>query len=107
MHLSSSHLADLHQAYGSSRDSDPAAESSGTDSLPGPMFQKFGDSMTATQVAAELGYSPVYFTKKIGSEKHAHLDWVKALRPARVKAGATFVYKTKAVEVLMRGRGLI
>lgn len=71
------------------------------------LVTKFGERMSAVQVAGVLGYSPTYFTKKIGSEKHRHLDWVKTLLPARVKNGAAFEYKTDAVERLMRGRGLL
>jgi hypothetical protein len=107
MHLSTSSYAEHHPGYGHGEAADALPINDSCGHAQSPMVQKFGACMTAKQVAAELGYSLVYFTKKIGSEKHGHLEWVKALRPARVKAGSTFEYKTVAVETLMRGRGLL
>lgn len=79
------------------RESDPAAN----------LVDRFGDRMSSTEVAAALGYSHTYFIKKIGSKDHNHLDWVMALRPARVRMGRTTKYKTKAVAKLMVKRGLL
>jgi len=71
------------------------------------LVSQYGGRMSAKDVAVELGYSYIYFTKKIGNAKYCHLDWVQALLPARVKNGAAYVYKTSAVEGLMKVRGLL
>lgn len=71
------------------------------------LVSEYGERMRAQDVAKELGYSHVYFVKKIGSEKHRHLDWVKALLPARVRVGASYGYRTDAVQALMAKRGLL
>ena len=67
----------------------------------------FGERMSSSQVASALGYSHTYFIKKIGSQHHIHLDWVIALKPARVRMGRSTQYKTKAVALFMKHRGLL
>jgi hypothetical protein len=57
----------------------------------------YGDHMSVVQVAAELNYSVTYFRKKIGASDYQHLDWVKAINPARKKCGRFWVYKTDTV----------
>lgn len=71
------------------------------------LLSRFGDRMSSAQVADALGYSHLYFQKKIGSSKHTHLDWVVALKPARVRIGSVNHYKTSAVAKLMIARGLL
>lgn len=71
------------------------------------LVERFGDRMSASQVADALGYSHTYFQKKIGSKDYAHLDWVQALKPARVRHGRAHQYKTLAVGGFMLQRGLL
>lgn len=70
------------------------------------LFAAYGERMTSEEVASELGYSLTYFLKKIGSEKHRHLDWVSALFPVRVRLGRTAYYPTNYVAQLLRKKGL-
>lgn len=57
----------------------------------------YGDHMSVTEVATELNYSVTYFRKKIGAANYQHLDWVKAINPARKKCGRFWVYRTEVV----------
>lgn len=102
MQLSSNVLA-----FDSSRTSEGKGESPGSVGSVRSLAAEYGDHMRAQDVAKELGYSHIYFVKKIGSEKHRHLDWVKALLPARVRLGASYGYRTTAVQKLMASRGLL
>jgi hypothetical protein len=71
------------------------------------LIKQFGELMPSVLVAAELGYSHNYFIKKIGSQDYEHLDWVIALKPARVRKGRALQYKTAAVAGFMKQRGLL
>ncbi len=71
------------------------------------LIATYGERMTTLQVATELGYTETYFLKKIGSAKHTHLDWVKALKPARFSLGLTPYYHTEAVSKFMGQKGIL
>ena len=61
------------------------------------LMRMYGEHMSVVQVAAELNYSVTYFRKKIGAADYRHLDWVKAIYPARKKSGRFWVYRTESV----------
>jgi hypothetical protein len=71
------------------------------------LIKKFGDLMPSVLVVAELGYTHNYFIKKIGSQDYEHLDWVIALKPARVRKGRSLQYKTAVVAGFIKQRGLL
>ena len=61
------------------------------------LMRMYGEHMSVVQVAAELNYSVTYFRKKIGAADYQHLDWVKAIYPARKKFDRFWVYRTETV----------
>lgn len=61
------------------------------------LVRMYGDHMSVIQVATELNYSATYFRKKIGAADYQHLEWVKAIYPARKKCGRFWVYRTESV----------
>lgn len=71
------------------------------------LFSTYGERMTSENVATELGYSLTYFLKKIGSEKHRHLDWVSFLFPVRIRHGRVPYYPTQKVARLLHEKGLL
>lgn len=61
------------------------------------LFTRFGDAIPRDDVADLLYFSKVYFSKRIGSKELKHLDWVKALKPARIRRGRHTFFKTDVV----------
>lgn len=68
------------------------------------LIRLYGEQMSVAQVATELNYSVTYFRKKIGAAQYQHLDWVKAIHPARIKRGRFWVYRTESVATFLDKR---